>query len=123
MLTLAIVCQIVIALGIFNVWVLRRDRATAYRPEGATNLRDEFARYGFPDWVRKLVGTAKLSLAVLLLIGVFFTPIAAPAAAIMALLMISAIAAHVRVRDPLTKSMPAFLLLLLSTVVVVAQSV
>ena len=69
------------------------------------------------------MGTTKLSLAALLLIGIVFPPIAAPAAAIMALLMISAIAAHVRVRDPLTKSVPAFLLLLLSTVVVVAQSV
>ena len=121
--TLAIICQIVIALGIFNVWVLRRDRATAYRPAGAENLRDEFARYGFPDWVRKSVGTAKLSLAGLLLLGIFFPQVAAPAAAGMALLMISAIGAHVRVRDPLAKSVPAFVLLLLSTVVVVAQSV
>jgi hypothetical protein len=47
-------------------------------------------------------------------------PVAGGAIAVM---MVSAIAAHLRVNDPLMKSLPAFLMLLLSTVVVVAYTV
>jgi hypothetical protein len=37
--------------------------------------------------------------------------------------MIGAVSAHVRVSDPAIKSMPAFLMLLLSTVVVMAYTI
>lgn len=120
---LAAACQVVIALGIFNVWIVRRDRATPYRPEGAGSIVEEFRRYGLPDWVRVAVGATKVTLAVLLILGLFVSGIALPAAAAMGVLMLGAIGAHVKVRDPLVKSMPAFLMLLLSTVVVVAHAV
>jgi uncharacterized membrane protein YphA (DoxX/SURF4 family) len=123
MITLAIICQIVVALGIFNVWLVRRDRPTPYRPEGAANIEEEFRRYGLPGWAWIAVGAAKVFLAILLLVGVFVPSIAPVAGGAMAVLMISAIAAHVRVNDPLVKSVPAFLMLLLSTVVVVAYTV
>ena len=123
MTTLAIIAQIVIALGIFNVWLLRRDRATPYRPEGASNMKEEFRRYGLPDWARVAVGSTKVTLAVLLLVGVLFAPLAVAAAALMGLLMLSAIAAHVRVGDPWVKSAPAFLMLTLSALVVLGHSV
>ena len=35
MMTFASICQVVIAAVIFNVWILRRDRPTPYRPDGA----------------------------------------------------------------------------------------
>ena len=119
---IAAICQIVIALGIFNVWVLRRDRATAYRPDGATNIVEEFERYGLPSWMPTVVGSTKLALAALLLVGLVYAQVALPAAALMALLMLSAIGAHFRVRDPLIKSAPAFIMLVLSTVVIVAYT-
>ncbi|MDH3223533.1 MAG: DoxX family protein [Gemmatimonadota bacterium] len=118
----AIAAQVVIALGIFNVWILRRNRATPYRPDGAADLEDEFRRYGLPDWVRSAVGITKVGLAVLLIIGVVFSPIAAPSAAVMAVLMVAAIAAHVKVGDPVKRSAPALLMLLLSVIVVVGQT-
>ena len=46
------------------------------------------------------MGATKVILAAFLLIGVFFPLFTAPAAGAMALLMISAIAAHISVRDP-----------------------
>ncbi|MDX1492816.1 MAG: hypothetical protein R3253_01990, partial [Longimicrobiales bacterium] len=65
MSTVAIIAQVIIALGIFNVWIVRRDRSTPYRPEGASNMEEEFRRYGLPDWVRVAVGSTKVTLAVL----------------------------------------------------------
>jgi uncharacterized membrane protein YphA (DoxX/SURF4 family) len=123
MSSLALVAQIVVALGIFNVWILRRNRPTPYRPDGAGNMEEEFRRYGLPDWVRVAVGFTKVSLAVLLLVGVLFTPLAVGAATLMALLMVSALIAHVRVGDPWVKSMPAFVMLTLSAVVILGHTV
>lgn len=121
MSSLAIVLQIIIALGIVNVWVIRRDRETGYRPNGASNIADEFAQYGFSDSFRRLVGATKLTLAALLVIGVAYAPLAIAAAAGMMILMVGAVAAHVKVRDPILKSVPALLMLAMSTIVVVAR--
>lgn len=122
MTALAIAAQIIIALGIFNVWILRYHRPTPFRPEGAGGIEEEFRRYGLPDWVRVGVGGTKLVLAVLLLVGIVVTPLAVAAASLMGVLMLGAVAAHVRVGDPWVKSVPAALLFVLSTVVVVAYA-
>lgn len=122
MLALAIAFQVVLALGIVNVWILRRDRATAFRPAGASNISDEFRRYGLPDWMRVAVGSTKLALAGLLLVGIVFPPVALPAAAGMALLMVGAIAAHLRVGDPLRKAAPATLMLVMASFVAVTYA-
>ena len=123
MTTVALVAQIVVALGIFNVWILRRNRPTPYRPDGAENMEEEFRRYGLPDWARVAVGFTKVSLAVLLVVGVLFTPLAVGAATLMALLMVSAVIAHVRVGDPWVKTMPAAVMLTLSAVVILGHTV
>ena len=48
--SITIACQVIIALGIFNVWIVRRNRPTPFRPEGSAGIEDEFRRYGFPGW-------------------------------------------------------------------------
>lgn len=113
----AIALQLLIAAGIVNVWILRSGKATAFRPDGAKSLREEFSHYGYPDWVRIGVGTAKLTLAALLVVGIWFPPLAAGAGVAMALLMLVAVVSHVRVGDPLMKSVPALTMLLLSVLV------
>ena len=121
MSSLAMLLQIIIALGIVNVWVFRRDRESRFRPEGASNIADEFARYGFSDSFRRVVGATKLTLAALLVIGVAYAPLAITAAIGMMVLMVGAVAAHVKVRDPILKSVPALLMLAMSTIVAVIR--
>jgi hypothetical protein len=121
MSNIAELLQIVIALGIVNVWILRRDRATRFRPDGAANIAEEFARYGLSDTVRRLVGGTKLALAALLLIGIAYPVLAVAAAAGIAVLMAGAVGAHIKVRDPLMKLVPALLMLAMSTVVLIAR--
>ena len=122
MSTVAVLSQIVIALGIVNVWVLRRERATAYRPVGARNIQEEFEQYGFPSWAPAVVGGTKIALAALLVVGIFVPAVTAPAAALMAMLMVGAIGAHLKVGDPLVKSGPALLMLILSVLVLLGQA-
>ena len=122
MMTFASICQVVIAAVIFNVWILRRDRPTPYRPDGAGTLKEEFAVYGFPDWVRIGVGTSKLLLASLMVIGLFVIPVARVSSGLLALLMLAAIAAHIKVGDPLIKAIPALFMAAMCTFVFLTYS-
>lgn len=113
-ISVKLILQIVVALGLLNVWLLRSGRATDYRGGDATSLKEEFAAYGLPDAMFYLVGALKIGAAIALLIGIWMPVLVQPAAAIVAVLMIGALAMHVKVGDPVMKSVPAFLMLLMS---------
>ncbi len=115
--TLKISLQIIIALGIFNVWFLRFSRATRYRGGNASNLKEEFANYGFPGWAVYVIGFLKVGCAVSLIAGIWFPFLTQPAAALLSLLMIGAIIAHFKVKDPFTKFLPALAMLAICLVV------
>ena len=111
---LTTIIQIIIPLGIFNVWLLRRERASAFRGGGAPNLKAEFAAYGLPGWAYYLVGALKLSAAALLLVGLFVPALTLLGAALMALLMLGAVAMHAKAGDPGIRYLPAALMLFMS---------
>ncbi|MFO7721356.1 MAG: DoxX family protein [Gillisia sp.] len=67
-----------------------------------------------PLWFMKLIGFLKLTLSALLLAGIFVPVLIRPAAIGMAVLMLGAIAMHIKVKDSLVKSFPAFSFLILS---------
>jgi hypothetical protein len=110
-------CQLVVALGIFNVWVLRPAKATPFRGGNARNIREEFKVYGLPGWFTVVIGVQKLSLATLLLAGLWFPTLTRPAAIGLAVLMLGAVSMHVKVSDPLKKALPSVSVLVLCLVV------
>ena len=116
---IATIVQIVVALSIYNVWLLRSGRATNWRGGEAKNMREEFAIYGLPGWFMGMVGFLKLTFATLLLAGVWFPALTTPAAIGMVVLMAGAVSMHVKVRDPALKSLPAFTMLAMSAFVAV----
>ncbi len=118
MQTLITVLQIVLALGLLNVWLLRFNRPTSYRGGEAKTMREEFAAYGLPSWAVYVVGSLKVASALALVVGLMIPVTVVPAAAIIAILMIGALAMHVKIRDPLLKSVPALLMLVMSSGVV-----
>lgn len=109
-----IAIQVVIAASIFNVWILRFGKRTSWRGGGAKSMKEEFEAYGLPDWFMKLIGFFKLALAAFLIAGIFVPVLTKPAAIGMAVLMMGAISMHIKVKDSLVKSFPAFSLLVLS---------
>ncbi|MHC4392156.1 MAG: DoxX family protein [Planctomycetota bacterium] len=109
--------QVVMALGLLNVWLLRSSSPTRYRGGKAQSLKEEFAEYGLPTWSFYLVGPLKLGCAALLLAGVWLPGLVLPAAGVLAALMLGAIAMHWKVKDPLVRSIPALCMFLLSTTV------
>lgn len=120
MSSIIVVVQIIIALGIFNVWLLRYGKLTGWRGGSARNMKEEFQIYGLPAWSVQVIGFLKLLCAVLLIAGIWLPALTKPAAIGMAVLMIGAIAMHFKVNDPVKKSLPAFIMLVLSAVVVIA---
>lgn len=114
------VIQVLIALGIANVWLLRPARPSPWRGGRASTLREEFSVYGLPEWTMLLVGFLKLSLAAVLMVRVWYPALARPAAAGIALLMLGAVLMHLKVRDPARRAVPALTMLSLSLVVVLA---
>ncbi len=117
--TIGLILQAIVGLGLLNVWLLRRKSATAYRGGDAKNLKDEFAAYGLPAPMFYIVGGLKIVCGVLLLVGIAYPPVVLPAAAVVAVLMVGAVTMHLKVRDPVSKYVPAALMLAMSVAICV----
>jgi hypothetical protein len=107
--------QVIVALGLLNVWLVRAKASTAYRGGSAQSLKEEFATYGLPDWTFYMVGILKVGSAILLLLGIWVKSpdLVRLPALVVAGLMVGALAMHAKVKDPLTKSLPALAMLLM----------
>jgi uncharacterized membrane protein YphA (DoxX/SURF4 family) len=119
--TIVPIIQVVIALGIYNVWLVRRGKVTAWRGGPARSLKEEFEVYGLPGWFMGVVGALKLLFATLLIVGIWYPAVTVPAAIGMAVLMLGAVAMHVKVKDPVKRSLPALTMLAMSLFVLAAS--
>ncbi len=111
---LAKLIQVVIALGIFNVWILRFGKSTNWRGGSAQNMTEEFAVYGLPRWFMLVIGVLKLLFAGLLIAGIWRPQLVPIAGGAIAALMLGALLMHAKVHDPLKKSAPAATMLALA---------
>lgn len=115
---LIIALKLIVGLSILNVWLFRSSKSTQWRGGAANSLKDEFKAYGLSKDIMNLVGTVKVALSILLILSIwlpFFQPYAAYGIVI---LMLGAIAMHIKIKDPLKKSFPAILFLVLSLLTV-----
>ena len=108
---IATLAQLIIAVSILIVWVFRFD-----------NIVIEFKQYGLSDLIRSMVGASKIALATLLVVGVFYKEVVFISALLMAFLMVCAQIAHIKVKNPIVKYIPSFLLLMLSLFVAAVDS-
>jgi len=108
---LIIIAQIVLALSVAYVWIFRFD-----------NIVLEFKQYGLPDLIRNIVGASKIALATLLIAGIWYPGLVLYSALSMAFLMICAQLAHLKVKNPISKHIPSFILLLISLFIAGVQA-
>lgn len=111
------VLQVIVGLGLLNVWLVRARSATAYRGGTAQSLKEEFAVYGLPEWTFYLVGGLKIVSGVLLIIGIWVPKLVVVPALIVAGLMVGALAMHAKAKDPASKFAPALSVLVLSVAI------
>ncbi len=111
--TVMIILQIAAALGLLNVWLLRFNRRTGYRGGDAGSMPEEFAAYGLPVWFAYVIGALKIGSALALIAGIWLPALVLPAAALISIMMLGALAMHARIRDHLKKFLPALGMLVL----------
>lgn len=111
---ITIFLQLVVAFGLLNVWLLRSNKKTPYRGSNASSLKEEFAAYGLPLWFFYAIGSIKVGAALLLLLGLWIPSLVFPVAVIVSIMMIGALCMHIKIGDPLKKSLPALIMLLCS---------
>ncbi|TLP75415.1 DoxX family protein [Maribacter sp. ACAM166] len=110
--------KIIIFIAIINVWFFRFNKKTPYRGGDASSMKTEFASYGLSESMVYLIGALKVLSALSLIVSIWVPVLALPAAAVMVILMLGAIIMHFRIDDSLTKSLPAFIFLLLSMLII-----
>jgi putative oxidoreductase len=94
-----------------GIWVLTVLLTGIFLMAGGAKLLadaqmvENFQAWGYPDWFRALVGGAEVGAAVLLL----FPRTAAPAAAILCLIMVGAVDTHLRWQEYIEASVPFIL--------------
>lgn len=114
-----IILQLFVALNILRIWLITSQRASIYRGgDGeAKTLREEFEYYGLPVWFMYVVGGLKIAAAIGLIVGIWMPALTPIAAAALIILMLGAIAMHIKVGDKLTTYLPAMLMFVLSTII------
>ncbi len=114
-----IALQLFVALNILRIWLVTNNRASIYRGgDGkAKTLREEFEYYGLPLWFMYVVGSLKVSAALVLILGIWMPDLIPYAAGGLVILMLGAVAMHIKVHDQLTTYLPALLMLTLSATI------
>jgi len=106
--------HLVVSGGLLNVWLLRNSKSTGYRGGDSKTLKEEFVAYGLPEIVYYVVGFLKVVSAVVILVSFWVPFLRIYAASTIAILMVGALFMHFKVKDPLKKSIPALLMLIMS---------
>jgi hypothetical protein len=86
------------------VWVVRYQ-----------NIIEEFKQFGYPTWLRDIVGIIKLTCVVLIMNS--DDQLIHIGALGISLMMIAALITHIRIKNPVFKMIPSFVLFNLSTFV------
>lgn len=94
--------QLVVAISVVYVWTFRFH-----------NVIKEFEQFGLSDLTRNLVGATKISLATLLVTGIWFPSLVLIPSILMGLLMIGAQYFHFKISNPFIKHLPSLILLAL----------
>lgn len=103
--------QILVALSVDYVWTFRFH-----------NVINEFKQFGLSDLARNLVGASKISLAALLLAGIWFPSIVLYASLLMGSFMLAAQYFHFKNKSAMQKRVPSFFLLIACIFLVMAKS-
>ena len=94
--------QIVVAISVLFVWTFRMQ-----------NVLKVFEQFGLSDLIRNLVGATKISLATLLIVGIWCSSLVLIPSILMGMFMIAAQYFHFKIKNPLIKHLPSLILLIL----------
>ena len=134
---LLILLKILLSSTILVVWLLRQNVGSTFRAGGVSNLKeefacygisielfffdgnlkDEFAFYGLSNEIFYFAGTLKITLALTHFASIWIEHLTIISSIGIAFFMLSAFFCHIKVRDKFYRSVPSFVLFLLSLTV------
>ena len=109
--------KIIVSLSILNVWLIQPNKPTKWRGGNAKNIFEEFEVYGLSKLLCYTIGFFKVSLAIVLFASIQFTALSLIGSLGLAILLLGSIAMHLKIKDPLYKSFPAFLFTLMNLLI------
>jgi hypothetical protein len=98
--------QIIVAISVAFVWIFRYY-----------NVVKEFKQFGLSDLTRNIIGATKISLATLLVVGIWYSSLVLIPAVLMGLLMIGAQFFHFKIKNTFIKHLPSLILLILCALI------
>lgn len=114
---LIIALKAIVGLSILNVWLVQYNKDTRWRGGNATTIVEEFEAYGLPVWSVYVAGLIKVVLSLLLIASIWYPALQVPAALGLAAMLTGSILMHFKISDPLIKSFPAALFLVMCLVI------
>jgi len=105
---LTILVQLTLAISVAYVWIFRFH-----------NVVEEFKLFGLSDLTRNFVGATKISLATLLVVGIWYSTLIFIPSVLMGLFMIAAQYFHFKAKNPFIKHLPSLILLILCAFLVI----
>ena len=100
---ISIISQLVVGVSVFFIWTFRRD-----------NIDNEFKLFELSNLSKNIVGSTKISLATMLILGIWYPGIIFLSSSSMAFFMLSAQYFHFKANNPWYKYIPSLIFLILS---------
>lgn len=114
--------QVVVGLSVMRVWTINFNKSTPWRGGGARNMKEEFTAYGLPMWMVYFVGILKVIFSIGLIAGLWIPELISFSASGIAIFMFFAILMHVKIKDPIKKSIPALTFMVLSLLIIFLEN-
>ena len=105
---LTILTQLTVAISVAYVWVFRFH-----------NVLKEFKSFGLNDLSRNIVGVSKISLATLIVAGIWYPSLIFIPSVFMGLFMLAAQYFHFKIKNSFAKHLPSLILLILCAFIAV----
>ena len=112
-----IALKLIVGLSILNVWLIQPNKPSKWRGGDATTITEEFSVYGLSKTFYYIVFAVKVGLAILLLASIKYDIFSLYSSIGLAALLGGSIAMHLKVKDALFKSFPAFLFMGLNLII------
>ena len=110
MTTYTVLAQIIVAASVAYVWIFRYDV-----------IIKEFKVFGLSDLTRTFVGASKISLATLLIAGIWYPALIPTPSILMGLFMLAAQYFHFKIKNPGIKHLPSLIFLILCIYIALAS--
>ena len=109
--------KLIVGLSILNVWLIQPNKPSKWRGGDATTITEEFSVYGLSKTFYYIVFAVKVGLAILLLVSIKYDIFSLYSSIGLAALLGGSMAMHLKVKDALFKSFPAFLFMIMNLII------